>query len=64
MTPRRTDLDRLLIDWADEFIQDLVASFSATTPTMALRVAVAALYLLAAIHLSWAMVLPFFRGAV
>jgi len=64
LRPRRTDLDRLLIDWADEFIQDLVASFSAATPTMPLRVAVAALYLFAAIHLSWAMVLPFFRGAV
>ena len=64
MTARRTDVDRLLIDWADEFIQDLVASFSATTPTMALRAAVAALYLLAAIHLSWSVVLPFFRGAV
>jgi len=64
LTPRRTDFDRLLIDWADEFIQDLVASFSATTPTMALRAAVAALYLLAAIHLGWAALLPFFRGAV
>jgi len=64
LTARRTDVDRLLIDWADEFIQDLVASFSATTPTMALRAAVAALYLLAAIHLSWSVVLPFFRGAV
>ena len=64
MSERRTDFDRLLIDWADEFIQDLVASFSATRPTMALRLAVAALYLSAAIHLCWALVLPFFRGAV
>ena len=64
MNTRRTNVDRLLIDWADEFIQDLVASFSATRPTMALRVAVAALYLSAAIHLCWAIVLPFFRGAV
>lgn len=64
MKARRTNVDRLLIDWADEFIQDLVASFSATRPTVALRLAVAALYLSAAIHLCWAMVLPFFRGAV
>jgi hypothetical protein len=64
LNERRTNVDRLLIDWADEFIQDLVASFSATRPTMAMRVAVAALYLSAAIHLCWAAILPFFRGAV
>ena len=54
----------MLIDRADEFIQDLVASFSATRPTMALRLAVAGLYLSSAVHLLWAGVLPFFRGAV
>ncbi|HUK35341.1 MAG TPA: hypothetical protein VLV86_15600 [Vicinamibacterales bacterium] len=64
MTERHTDFDRWLIDWADEFIQDLVASFSATRPTMALRVAVAALYLSAALHLVWAGMLPFYGGAV
>jgi hypothetical protein len=64
LTGRRTDFDRLLIDRADEFIQDLVASFSATRPTVALRLAVAGLYLSAALHLLWAGVLPFFRGAV
>ena len=63
MTGRR-DFDRVLIDRADEFIQDLVASFSATRPTMALRLAVAGLYLSATVHLFWAGVLPFFRGAV
>jgi hypothetical protein len=64
LNERRTDFDRLLIDWADEFIQDLVASFSATRPTMALRLAVVALYLSSAVHLSWAAMLPFFGGAV
>jgi hypothetical protein len=64
LSGRRPSFDRLLIDRADEFIQDLVASFSATRPTMALRLAVAGLYLLAAVHLVWAVMLPFFRGAV
>lgn len=64
MNTRPSDLDRLLIDWADEFIQDLVASFSATRPTTALRMAVAGLYLSAAVHLCWAALLPFFRGAI
>jgi len=63
LTARR-DFDRVLIDRADEFIQDLVASFSATRPTKALRLAVAGLYLSATVHLLWAGVLPFFRGAV
>jgi hypothetical protein len=63
LTARR-DFDRVLIDRADEFIQDLVASFSATRPTMALRLAVGGLYLSATVHLFWAGVLPFFRGAV
>jgi hypothetical protein len=60
----RRDFDRVLIDRADEFIQDLVASFSATRPTMALRLAVAGLYLSATVNLLWAGLLPFFRGAV
>ena len=64
MTGRRTDFDRVLIDRADEFIQDLVASFSATRPTVALRLAVAGLYLTAAVHMGWAAILPFFHGAV
>ncbi len=64
MNERHSHVDRLLIDWADEFIQDLVASFSATRPTMTLRVAVASLYLLGSLHLVWAVTLPFFRGAV
>ena len=64
MSKERTDFDRLLIDWADEFIQDLVASFSARRPTPLLRVVVAGLYLASAVHLIWAVTLPFFRGAV
>jgi hypothetical protein len=60
---RQVDFDRVLIDWADEFIQDLVASFSAVRPTMLLRLAVAGLYLFAALHLIWAALLPFFRDA-
>ncbi len=64
MSERRTDFDRLLIDWADEFIQDLVASFSARRPTPLLRLVVMGLYLVAAAHLLWAGVLPFFREAV
>ena len=64
MTQGRTTFDRLLIDRADEFIQDLVASFSATRPTLALRLVVAGLYLSSALHLIWSGMLPFFRGAV
>ncbi len=64
MKESRSDFDRLLIDWADEFIQDLVASFSATRPTMTLRAAVASLYLLGSLHIVWAGLLPLFRGAV
>jgi len=61
---RRTEFDRLLIDWADEFIQDLVASFSATRPTPILRLVVVGLYVISAVHLVWAGALPFFRSAV
>lgn len=61
---RGVDFDRVLIDWADECIQDLVASFSARRPTMLLRLVVAGLYLLAALHLTFAGVLPFYRGAM
>jgi hypothetical protein len=61
---RPTEFDRLLIDWADEFIQDLVASFSATRPTPVLRLVVVGLYVISAVHLVWAAALPFFRGAV
>ena len=63
MKPRKVDFDRVLIDWADEFIQDLVASFSAVRPTMALRLAVVGLYLFAAMHLFWAALLPLFRNS-
>ena len=54
----------MLIDWADEFLQDLVAAFSARRPTVTLRMAVAGLYLFAAFHLVWAGILPFFRDAI
>ena len=63
MKSRQINFDRVLIDWADEFIQDLVASFSAVRPTVALRLVVAGLYLFAALHLFWAALLPFFRNA-
>ena len=62
--PRKIDFDRVLIDWADEFIQDLVASFSARRPTMVLRMVVAGLYVFAAFHLFFAAILPFYRDAV
>jgi hypothetical protein len=61
---QKIDFDRVLIDWADEFIQDLVASFSARRPTVALRIVVAGLYMFAALHLIYAAVLPFYRGAM
>jgi hypothetical protein len=61
---RQIDFDRVLIDWADEFIQDLVASFSARRPTIALRMAVLGLYLFAAFHLIFAALLPFYRDAI
>lgn len=64
MKERRTNVDRLLIDWADEFIQDLVVSFSATRPTPLLRVVVVGLYLVSAVHVVWAGILPLFREAV
>ncbi len=64
MKRRQRDFDRLLIDWADEFIQDLVASFSSRRPTMAVRLIVAGLYLNGALHLLWVLVLPFYRHAV
>jgi len=61
---RQIDFDRVLIDWADEFIQDLVASFSARRPTITLRLAVAGLYIFAAFHLVFAALLPFYRNAI
>ena len=61
---QKIDFDRVLIDWADEFLQDLMASFSARRPTVTLRMAVAGLYLFAAFHLVWAGILPFFRDAI
>ena len=61
---RKIDFDRVLIDWADEFIQDLVASFSARRPTVTLRMVVAGLYLFAAFHLIFAALLPFYRDAI
>ncbi len=62
--PQKIDFDRVLIDWADEFIQDLVASFSARRPTVTLRMVVAGLYMFAALHLIYSAVLPFYRGAM
>ena len=64
MKQRQVDFDRVLIDWADEFIQDLVASFSARRPTITLRLAVAGLYLFAAVHVFFAAVLPFYRDTI
>jgi len=62
--PRDVEFDRVLIDWADEFIQDLVASFSARRPTMTLRLVVVGLYVSAALHLVFAAILPFYREAM
>jgi len=62
--PRAVDFDRFLIDWADEFIQDLVASFSARRPTTTLRLVVVGLYVFAALHLVFAAILPFYRNAL
>jgi len=62
--PRAVNVDRLLIDWADELIQDLVASFSARRPSMPLRLAVAGFYIFAALHLAFAVILPFYRGSM
>src|SRR5215471_9231555 len=56
--------DQIFIDWADGFVQDLVASFSSYQPTAALRLAVAGLYLFAALHLVFAVVIPFYHGAI
>jgi len=56
--------DQIFIDWADEFVQDLVASFSSYQPTAALRLAVGGLYLFAALHLMFAAVIPFYHGAI
>jgi len=66
LKPRRRDVDfdRFLIDWADEFIQDLVASFSARRPTTTLRLVVVGLYVFAALHLVFAAILPFYRNAL
>jgi hypothetical protein len=61
---RQVDFDRVLIDWADEFIEDLVASFSARRPTMMLRLVVAGLYMFAAFHLIFAAILPFYRNEI
>jgi len=61
---RPIDFDRRVVDWADAFIQDLVASFSSRHPTPVLRVAVAGLYGLAAFHLIYGAILPFFHGAI
>jgi hypothetical protein len=60
---RGVDFDRVLIDWADEIIQDLVASFSARRPSMTLRLAVVGFYVFAALHLVFAAILPFYRDA-
>jgi hypothetical protein len=62
--PRAVDFDRVLIDWADEFIQDLVASFSARRPTLTLRLVVVGLYVFAALNLAFAAILPFYRDAM
>lgn len=65
MKPKRdVDFDRVFIDWADECIQDLVASFSARRPTMRLRLIVVGLYVFAALHLTFAAILPFYRDAM
>jgi len=58
------DVDRVLIDWADELIQDLVASFSARRPSTALRLVVGGLYVFAALHLLFAAILPFYVNAM
>jgi hypothetical protein len=56
--------DQIFIDWADGFVQDLVASFSSYQPTTALRLAVAGLYLFAGLHLVFAGLIPFYHGAI
>ena len=61
---QKIDFDRVLIDWADEFIQDLVASFSARRPTATLRLVVVGLYVFSAFHLMVAAILPTYRDAV
>ena len=58
------EFDRVLIDWADEMIQDLVASFSARRPTMSLRLVVVGFYLFALIHLLFVASIPFDRDAI
>jgi hypothetical protein len=64
MRRRAFKTDQTFIDWADGFVQDLVASFSSYHPTAALRLAVAGLYLFAGLHLVFAAVIPFYRGAI
>ena len=56
--------DQIFIDWADGFIQDLVASFSSYQPTAALRLAVAGLYVFSALHLVFAAIIPLHHGAI
>jgi hypothetical protein len=58
------EFDRVLIDWADEMVQDLVASFSARRPTMSLRLVVVGFYLFALIHLLFVALMPFDRDAI
>jgi hypothetical protein len=61
---RWDEFDRFLIDWADELIQDLVASFSARRPTATLRLVVVGCYLLALMHLLFVVLLPFDRDLI
>jgi hypothetical protein len=61
---RGVDFDRVLIDWADELIQDLVVSFSARRPTTTLRLVVCGLYVFAALHLLFAAILPFYGSTM
>jgi hypothetical protein len=58
------EFDRFLIDWADELIQDLVASFSARRPTMTIRLVVIGFYFFALLHLLFVAFLPFDRDAI
>jgi hypothetical protein len=61
---RGDEFDRFLIDWADEGIQDLVASFSARRPTPALRLVVIGCYLFGLLHLLFVALLPFDRDVI
>ena len=64
MKGRSDEFDRFLIDWADEAIQDLVASFSARRPTPSLRLVVVGCYLFALLHLLFVALLPFDRDVI